>query len=163
MAYVLRYALGLAEALEEMHYRGVAHGDVYAHNVLADEEGNVFLCDYGEQPPLGYLLGLRAVLVGFGVRKEYNGGAVRPCISTPSHAATAAAAHAAQLAAPHCGWRPVLVSDLTCCLPAGASFFYSRKSGVPFEGQEVRAYGLLLNDLVQRLDVPFQGGESGHF
>jgi serine/threonine protein kinase len=43
-------ATGLAAALEHMHSQGVAHGDVYAHNLLADEEGNVFLCDYGERP-----------------------------------------------------------------------------------------------------------------
>lgn len=33
--------------LPAKHFAGVAHGDVYAHNVLADEEGRVFLCDYG--------------------------------------------------------------------------------------------------------------------
>lgn len=26
---------------------GIAHGDVYAHNVMADEEGHSILCDYG--------------------------------------------------------------------------------------------------------------------
>jgi hypothetical protein len=46
-------------------------------------------------------------------------------------------------------------------LHAGASFFYKKGGPVPFEGQEVRAYGLLLNDMIQRLDVPFEGEE--HF
>lgn len=41
--------------------------------------------------------------------------------------------------------------------PPGASFFYKKGSGIPFEGQEVRAYGLLLKDLVARLDVTFEG------
>lgn len=27
--------------------RGIAHGDVYAHNVMASEEGHATLCDYG--------------------------------------------------------------------------------------------------------------------
>ena len=27
---------------------GFCHGDLYAHNVLADEAGNAVLCDYGE-------------------------------------------------------------------------------------------------------------------
>ena len=29
--------------------RGIAHGDVYAHNLMADEEGRATLCDYGAQ------------------------------------------------------------------------------------------------------------------
>jgi serine/threonine protein kinase len=35
-----------------MHSKGICHGDVYAHNVLADSEGNAVLCDYGEAAPL---------------------------------------------------------------------------------------------------------------
>lgn len=42
-------------------------------------------------------------------------------------------------------------------LPAGASFFYKKGGPVPFEGQEVRAFGLLLDDLVQRLELSFDG------
>lgn len=57
--FVLRVAGGLADALEHMHYRGVAHGDVYAHNVLADEEGRVYLCDYGACGAGWRLRGLR--------------------------------------------------------------------------------------------------------
>jgi serine/threonine protein kinase len=30
-----------------MHRRHLAHGDVYAHNMLADAAGNTVLCDYG--------------------------------------------------------------------------------------------------------------------
>ena len=45
--------------------------------------------------------------------------------------------------------------------PTGASFFYKKGCGIPFEGLEARAYGLLLADLVQRLDVPFEGEWSG--
>jgi serine/threonine protein kinase len=48
LLFVLRVAHSVAGALEQMHYRGVCHGDVYAHNVLADEEGHAVLCDYGE-------------------------------------------------------------------------------------------------------------------
>ena len=40
---------------------------------------------------------------------------------------------------------------------AGASFFYKKGGPVPFEGQEVRSFGLLLNDLVQRLELPAEG------
>lgn len=31
--------------------RGIAHGDVYAHNVMADEAGQATLCDYGASFP----------------------------------------------------------------------------------------------------------------
>lgn len=33
--------------------RGIAHGDVYAHNVMADETGHATLCDYGACTLLG--------------------------------------------------------------------------------------------------------------
>ena len=45
--FVVKVASGVASALEAMHARGIIHGDVYAHNVLADFEGNSVLCDYG--------------------------------------------------------------------------------------------------------------------
>ena len=46
---MLQVAHGLAGALEHMHYCGICHGDVYAHNVLVDEKADsVILCDYGE-------------------------------------------------------------------------------------------------------------------
>lgn len=45
--YLLRVARGVAEALQHCHARSVCHGDVYAHNVLVDEEGNATLCDFG--------------------------------------------------------------------------------------------------------------------
>lgn len=65
--------------------RGICHGDVYAHNVMASEEGHATLCDYG------------------------------------------------------------------------ASFAYHKGGAVPYEAQEVRAFGLMLADMVQRLDIDFHG------
>lgn len=48
-----RRALGLAaavaDALRYCHAAGICHGDVYAHNVLMDENGTVTLCDFGER------------------------------------------------------------------------------------------------------------------
>ncbi|KAL4442982.1 hypothetical protein ABPG77_008473 [Micractinium sp. CCAP 211/92] len=88
LGWLLRVAIGVAGALEHMHYRGIAHGDVYAHNVMADEAGHATLCDYG------------------------------------------------------------------------ASFPYHKGGPVPYEAHEVRAYGLMLNDMVQRLDIGFEGMEA---
>ncbi|KAL4857990.1 Plant intracellular Ras-group-related LRR protein 5 [Chlorella vulgaris] len=85
LAWLLKVALGVAAALEHMHYRGICHGDVYAHNVMASEEGHATLCDYG------------------------------------------------------------------------ASFAYHKGGAVPYEAQEVRAFGLMLADMVQRLDIDFKG------
>ncbi|CAI6000746.1 unnamed protein product [Closterium sp. NIES-64] len=48
LATVVAVGRGLASALEWMHARGWAHGDVYAHNVLVDDKGFAVLCDYGE-------------------------------------------------------------------------------------------------------------------
>lgn len=81
--FVLRVAKQVAAALEHMHEKGICHGDMYAHNCVADDKGNVTLLDYG------------------------------------------------------------------------ASFLYGGKGGegseVDFERLEVRAFGLFVNDLVQRL------------
>ena len=90
LPWVLRVATGVAAALEHMHTRGAAHGDVYAHNVLADAEGNAVLCDYG------------------------------------------------------------------------AAFFYARSSplAAAYEGQDARAFGLFLRDLVARVDIGFDGLEA---
>ncbi|DBB02073.1 TPA: hypothetical protein ACH3X1_000645 [Trebouxia sp. C0004] len=77
-AFVWNVAKSVANALAYLHKHNICHGDVYGHNVLADEEGNSVLCDYG------------------------------------------------------------------------ASFFYQAEN-LPYEAQEVRAYGLLLHDLVSRL------------
>jgi Ser/Thr protein kinase RdoA (MazF antagonist) len=34
-------------ALAELHRLRICHGDVYAHNVLVDDDGNAVLLDYG--------------------------------------------------------------------------------------------------------------------
>ena len=44
---LLRLAAGLAEALRHLHERGVAHGDLYAHNILHDGAGQAWLGDFG--------------------------------------------------------------------------------------------------------------------
>lgn len=50
LQYVLRAASDVASALAYLHAHGICHGDVYAHNVLADESGRAVLCDYGAIP-----------------------------------------------------------------------------------------------------------------
>lgn len=37
----------LSRCMSAASRRGIAHGDVYAHNVMASEEGHATLCDYG--------------------------------------------------------------------------------------------------------------------
>ena len=46
--YVLQVGSCVARALKYLHRIRICHGDVYAHNVVADENGNAVLCDYGE-------------------------------------------------------------------------------------------------------------------
>ncbi|KAK9834070.1 hypothetical protein WJX81_007769 [Elliptochloris bilobata] len=84
-AWVARVAAGVAAALAHLHSLGVCHGDVYAHNVMADAAGTATLLDYG------------------------------------------------------------------------ASFCYEKGAAAPYQAQEVRAFGLLLADLVARLA---SGGSS---
>ncbi len=44
---VARIARGFAEALADLHARGLLHGDAYAHNVLEDGQGLALLGDFG--------------------------------------------------------------------------------------------------------------------
>lgn len=46
-AVALRIARGLRAALDHLHAQGLVHGDVYAHNVLVDDEGDSLLGDFG--------------------------------------------------------------------------------------------------------------------
>jgi hypothetical protein len=39
--------LSIAAAALHLHSRGVSHGDLYAHNILIDEQGNALLGDFG--------------------------------------------------------------------------------------------------------------------
>ncbi|KAH6652486.1 serine/threonine protein kinase [Truncatella angustata] len=43
----LRLLQGIASAAAHLHARGIAHGDLYAHNILYDAEGHALLGDFG--------------------------------------------------------------------------------------------------------------------
>ena len=47
LAMVLSMAQGIAAAAEQLHGRGIMHGDLYAHNILWDEQGDCLLGDFG--------------------------------------------------------------------------------------------------------------------
>lgn len=47
LATVLRIARGVASAAQQLHARGITHGDLYAHNVLWHEQGDCLLGDFG--------------------------------------------------------------------------------------------------------------------
>jgi serine/threonine protein kinase len=42
-----RIARGIASATHQLHARGINHGDLYAHNVLWNEQGDCLLGDFG--------------------------------------------------------------------------------------------------------------------
>lgn len=44
---LLRIALGVASAVRHLHARGILHGDLYAHNILRNSEGDCLLGDFG--------------------------------------------------------------------------------------------------------------------
>ncbi len=44
---LLRLASGIASAVGQLHRRGVTHGDLYAHNILHDGQGQAYLGDFG--------------------------------------------------------------------------------------------------------------------
>ena len=80
--FVINCLRSVCSALEHLHSRCVAHGDVYAHNILVQDDGVGILCDYG------------------------------------------------------------------------AAFVY-KKGEVLFEKHDVRAFGLLVRGLIERLDISF--------
>ncbi|ETS74707.1 hypothetical protein PFICI_13191 [Pestalotiopsis fici W106-1] len=43
----LRILQGIASAAAHLHKRGIAHGDLYAHNILYKDEGHALLGDFG--------------------------------------------------------------------------------------------------------------------
>ena len=43
----LRIAHGIASAVQHLHTRGIMHGDLYAHNILHNGEGDCLLGDFG--------------------------------------------------------------------------------------------------------------------
>ncbi|QBF26396.1 protein kinase [Pseudomonas tructae] len=47
LACVRRLACGLASVGAHLHGHGITHGDLYAHNVLCDEDGDCLLGDFG--------------------------------------------------------------------------------------------------------------------
>ncbi|VWX57722.1 Serine/threonine protein kinase [Burkholderiales bacterium 8X] len=46
-AKLLRMARGIAAGVARLHARGILHGDLYAHNILFDVDGNCLLGDFG--------------------------------------------------------------------------------------------------------------------
>lgn len=44
---LLNIAHGIASAVAHLHQRGILHGDLYAHNILLNEQGDTLLGDFG--------------------------------------------------------------------------------------------------------------------
>ncbi len=47
LPFIARVLRGVAEACVHLHKRGLMHGDIYAHNIMADADGFALLGDYG--------------------------------------------------------------------------------------------------------------------
>ena len=45
--FALNIAHGIASAAQQLHSKGIMHGDLYAHNILHNSEGNCLLGDFG--------------------------------------------------------------------------------------------------------------------
>ena len=43
----IRIAHGIASAMQQLHARGIMHGDLYAHNILHNSKGDCLLGDFG--------------------------------------------------------------------------------------------------------------------
>jgi hypothetical protein len=47
LASILQIALGIADATAHLHHQGIMHGDLYAHNILVNSDGNCLMGDFG--------------------------------------------------------------------------------------------------------------------
>ncbi len=47
LSKLLRLVRGVASAVQHLHNRNVMHGDLYAHNILTNSDGDSFLGDFG--------------------------------------------------------------------------------------------------------------------
>lgn len=47
LPYILNVLKGIASACQHLHERGLAHGDIYAHNILTNSAGHSLLGDFG--------------------------------------------------------------------------------------------------------------------
>jgi hypothetical protein len=47
MEQILRIASTIASVAAQLHQNGIKHGDLYAHNILVDQEGNTLFSDFG--------------------------------------------------------------------------------------------------------------------
>lgn len=47
VSVALRMAAGIASAVAQLHLRGILHGDLYAHNILWNSQGDCLLGDFG--------------------------------------------------------------------------------------------------------------------
>jgi hypothetical protein len=47
VAQVLKIAAATASLAGHLHSKGIMHGDLYAHNILVDDEGNTLIGDFG--------------------------------------------------------------------------------------------------------------------
>lgn len=47
LADILRIAEGIASAVAHLHRQGILHGDLYAHNILVNHQGDSLLGDFG--------------------------------------------------------------------------------------------------------------------
>lgn len=54
-ASAMHIAGGVAAALAELHRLRICHGDVYAHNVLATQDGQAVLLDYGDPASTAFM------------------------------------------------------------------------------------------------------------
>ena len=107
--YVLRVGQQVAAALEHLHAKGIKHGDVYAHNIVADPDG------------------YRATLLDYGASFIYRGSQGQGQVEVEE--------------------QPQQQQQQAVAV-------------VDFERLEVRAFGLLLADLVARCAEP---GAHAHF
>ena len=55
-AQLLRILLDVASSAEHLHERGVMHGDLYAHNILIDEQSHSLLSDFGAATLYGHMI-----------------------------------------------------------------------------------------------------------
>ena len=123
LATARRLACGIASAAAQLHAHGILHGDLYAHNILWDGEGNGLLGDFGaasflppDEPDQALAL-QRIEARAFGLLLEELHSRCQPSDGTESATLARWADLQARCTQPEAGGRPLL-AEIAAALAA---------------------------------------------
>ena len=115
---ILKILCGISSVCSHLHKRGISHGDLYAHNILVDEEGACLLSDFGASSFY------EAVDTDTDIGTDMDSGSKEVVVTTTGDPSAVS------------GISNINISSMSHAMQAF----------------EVRAFGCLIEDLINRID-----------